>query len=167
VTSSADEAEPRDDVAALTSALLTASRLLVAVSVRSLSATHERVTLPQFRVLVILAHGETKLVTLADRLAVNPSTALRMIDRLAEAGYVGRKANPRSGREVLVRLTESGRRIVDEVTGRRRAEISAIVARMSDEDRTWLIRALRQFALAGEEPSADQIERDLVPLGWE
>ena len=56
-----------DDVDAVTCAVLTASRLLVAVSARSLAEVGERVTLPQFRMLVVLAtRGATKLVGLAD-----------------------------------------------------------------------------------------------------
>jgi DNA-binding MarR family transcriptional regulator len=158
----------QDDVTALTSAVLTASRLLVAVSARSLAAAEERVTLPQFRLLVLLAtHGETNLVTLADRLVVNPSTALRMVDRLVDAGLVGRRVNPDSRRETLLRLTGAGRQIVDEVTTRRREEIASIVTRMSPKDRVGLVRALRAFADAGGEPPTDERERDLVPLGWE
>jgi DNA-binding MarR family transcriptional regulator len=158
----------QDDVTALTSAVLTASRLLVAVSVRSLAAAEERVTLPQFRLLVLLdTHGETNLVTLADRLVVNPSTALRMVDRLADGGFVSRRVNPESRRETLLRLTAAGQQIVDEVTSRRREEIAAIVVRMSPNDRGGLVRALRAFAEAGGEPAAEERERDLVPLGWE
>jgi DNA-binding MarR family transcriptional regulator len=164
----AGDAGRRDDVTALTSAVLTASRLLVAVSVRSLAAARERVTLPQFRLLVLLSsHGETNLVTLAERLVVNPSTALRMVDRLAGAGFVSRRAHPASRRETLLLLTTAGQQIVDEVTARRRDEISAIITRMSPRDRTGLVRALRAFAEAGGEPPADERERDLVPLGWE
>jgi DNA-binding MarR family transcriptional regulator len=158
----------RDDVIALTSAVLTASRLLVAVSARSLAAAKERVTLPQFRLLVLLAtHGETNLVTLADRLVVNPSTALRMVDRLADGGFVSRRVNPDSRRETLLRLTGAGLQIVDEVTVRRREEIAAIVTRMSPRDRVGLVRTLRAFAEAGGEPPTEERERDLVPLGWE
>lgn len=157
-----------DDVVAVTLALLTASRLLVAVSARSLAAVEERVTLPQFRMLVVLhAQGETNLVTLADRLAVNSSTALRMIDRLADAGLVARRAHPQSRREVLLRLTKTGRQIVDEVTARRRQEIATIVSAMSPRNRAGLVRALRAFAAAGGEPSPDDMQRDLLPLGWE
>lgn len=154
------------DVAAVTSALLTASRLLVAVSARSLAAAEERVTLPQFRMLILLhAHGETNLVTLAERLAVNSSTALRMVDRLADGGFVVRRVNPESRREVLLRLTAAGVQIVDEVTARRREEIAAIVSSMSATDRAGLISALRAFAAAGGEVSPEQMERDLLPLG--
>lgn len=125
-------------------------------------------TLPQFRMLVVLhAHGETNLVTLADRLAVNSSTALRMTDRLVDAGLVARRAHPQSRREVLLRLTKAGRQIVDEVTARRRQEIATIVSAMSARNRAGLVKALRAFAAAGGEPSPDDIERDLLPLGWE
>src|SRR5262245_47099462 len=103
-------AEPyADDVDAVTSAVLTASRLLVAISARSLSAVDEQVTLPQFRMLVMLAtYGEMKLIALADRLEVNSSTALRMAERLVAAGLVDRQVNPVNRREVVLRLTGSG-----------------------------------------------------------
>ncbi|MBE1583445.1 hypothetical protein ACFPOI_31980 [Nonomuraea angiospora] len=55
-----------EDLSAVVTAVLTGSRLLVAVAVRSLGTVGDRVTLPQFRMLVVLAgHGETKLVTMA------------------------------------------------------------------------------------------------------
>ena len=157
-----------DDVAAVTSAMLTASRLLVAVSARSLASAEERVTLPQFRMLVMLAsRGESKLVALADALAVNPSTALRMVERLSAAGLISRRVNPASRREVVLRLTAAGEQIVDEVTARRREEIAQIVQRMPVRHRAGLVRALRAFTEAGMEPAADGQARDLVPLGWD
>jgi DNA-binding MarR family transcriptional regulator len=55
-------------------------------------------------------------VALAERLAVNSSTALRMVDRLAGRGLVSRWVNPASHREVLLQLTGAGQRVVDEVT---------------------------------------------------
>ena len=147
-----------EDVEAVTAAVLTASRLLVSVSARSLGATGERVTLPQFRMLVVLAgRGESKLVTLAERLAVNPSTAMRMVDRLTAAGLVSREVNPESRREVQLRLTPVGRLIVDQVTMHRRKEIAAIVARMPPRQRAGLVTALRAFSEAGGEPPAGEV----------
>ena len=157
-----------DDVNAVTSAVLTASRLLVAVSARSLAAADERVTLPQFRMLVVLAGGETKLVTLAERLAVNPSTAMRMLDRLIAAGFVDRRTNPANRRENVLRLTGEGRRIVDAVTARRRDEIAGIVARMPAAERGGLVTALRAFTDAGDEPPVGAAPaHDAIPLGWD
>ena len=62
-------------------ALLAASRALVAISARSIAGTDD-VTLPQFRMLVVLSQSPTNLSGLARSLDVAPSTAMRMVDRL-------------------------------------------------------------------------------------
>lgn len=158
---------PATDVEAVTAAVLTASRLLVAVSARSLSAVEDSLTLPQFRMLVVLSSQQPlKLVALARSLAVNPSTAMRMADRMVAAGLVARTANPADRRETVLRLTGEGRRVVDDVTARRRAEIADIVARMPLEQRTGLVVGLRAFSAAGAEPQVPSPVRDL-PLGWD
>jgi DNA-binding MarR family transcriptional regulator len=159
---------PQDDVEAVTSAVLTASRLLVAISARSLAAVEEQVTLPQFRMLVVLAtHGEMKLVTLAGLLSVNSSTAMRMADRLTAASLIHRRVNPANRREIALRLTESGRRIVDDVTAHRREEIAAIVSRMPADQRTGLVSALCAFTDAGDEPPADAPGRTGLAISWD
>lgn len=157
-----------DDVDAVTRAVLTASRLLVAVSARSLAEVEDRVTLPQFRMLVVLAtRGTTKLVALADLLQVAPSTAMRMVDRLIAAGLADRQPNPGNRRETLLQLTTEGRRTVEDVTARRRGEIAAIVERLSPTQRLALIEALTAFNRAGGEPPATESrEGDVFPLGW-
>ncbi|UXY18201.1 MarR family transcriptional regulator [Streptomyces cynarae] len=144
-----------DDVDAVTRAVMTASRLLMGISARSLAQVEEPVTLPQFRMLVVLStRGTTKLVTLADLLQVAPSTAMRMVDRLIAAGLADRQTNPDDRRETLLRLTEDGRRTVEDVTARRRSEIAAIVERLAPERRAALIEALAAFNEAGGAPPA-------------
>ncbi|HVV14590.1 MarR family transcriptional regulator [Amycolatopsis sp.] len=144
------------DVDAVTDAVLTASRLLVAVSAKSIAAVDESITIPQFRLLVVLSsRGPVKLTAVADALAVNPSTATRMVDRLVAAGLVSREANPASRRELVVSLTGSGAAVVREVTQRRRREITRIVSRMPEGTRTGLVRALTAFSEAGGEPSVE------------
>ncbi|GGU17974.1 MarR family winged helix-turn-helix transcriptional regulator [Streptomyces violascens] len=154
------------DVDGVTRAVLTASRVLVAVSARSLAAVEDRVTLPQFRLLVVLStHGTAKLVVLADLLGVNPSTAMRMMDRLIAAGLADRQVNPDNRRETLLRLTDEGRRLVEDVTARRRQEIAEVVERLAPGQRAALVDALTAFAEAGGEPAAPD-EVSLYPLGW-
>ncbi|MFF4349743.1 MarR family winged helix-turn-helix transcriptional regulator [Streptomyces sp. NPDC001530] len=161
-------AEGTDDVDAVTRAVLTASRLLVAVSARSLAEVEDRVTLPQFRMLVVLAtRGATKLVALADLLQVAPSTAMRMIDRLIAAGLADRQTNPGNRRETLLQLTEEGRCAVEDVTARRRAEIAAIVERLAPKQRAALVEALTAFNEAGGEPLVPAMDdSEPHPLGW-
>lgn len=157
-----------DDVDAVTRAVLTASRLLVAVSARSLAEVEDRVTLPQFRMLVVLStRGATKLVVLADLLQVAPSTAMRMVDRLIAAGLADRQVNPNNRRETMLTLTHEGRRTVADVTARRRAEIAAIVERLAPEQRGALVGALTAFNEAGGEPPAPEADdAEPYPLGW-
>ena len=158
-----------DDVDAVTRAVLTASRVLVAVSARSLAEVEDRVTLPQFRMLVVLSsRGATKLVALADLLGVAPSTAMRMVDRLIAAGLADRKTNPDNRRETLLQLTDEGRHTVEDVTARRRQEITSIVQRLAPQQRTALIDALADFNEAGGEPLAPLLDEGtgLHPLGW-
>lgn len=143
------------DVDAVTDAVLTASRLLVAVSARSIAAAGDAITLPQFRLLVILhTRGPLKHADLAEHLGVTPSTASRMVDRLITVGVVERQNSPVSRREIVVALTRDGAKAVRQVTARRRKEIAKIVARMPDEARHGLVDVLTAFAEAGGEPPA-------------
>lgn len=149
----------------MVNALLTASRLLVAVSARSLGAVEEALTLPQFRMLVVLdTRGAMNLSQLAAELSVQPSTAMRMIDRLVAVDMVARGASRTDRRTSVISLTGTGRHAVREVTDRRRSEIARIVEAMPVGQRRHLIDALQTFTEAGEEPSVT----DGAPLhlGW-
>lgn len=153
------------DVDELVTAVLRASRVLVAVSARSLADIEETVTLPQFRTLVVLSEADnSNLNRLADLLDVTPSTAMRMIDRLLAAGLVTRIDNPANRREVMLSLSPAGAELVRQVTATRRREISRIVTGIPAHQREALITALAAFANAAGEPHprTDQISA----LGW-
>lgn len=137
----------------LVDAVMTASRVLVAVAARSLAAVDEDVTIPQYRALVVLAQrGPQRPADLADALSVNRSTATRMCDRLVAHGLVERARSSSDRREVSVVLNTRGRHVVDEATRRRRVELSGLVSSMPVEDRDRLVRALRAFTDAAGEP---------------
>jgi DNA-binding MarR family transcriptional regulator len=144
-------------------ALLTASRLLVAVSARSLAAVEEILTLPQFRMLVVLdTRGPLSLSQLAGELGVQPSTAMRMIDRLVVVDLVARSSSPTDRRASIISLTPAGKRVVAEATERRRREIAGIVGNMPAGQRRHLVQALQSFAQAGHETTL----RETAPFGW-
>src|SRR5262249_34573704 len=100
-------AAPADEsLDAITDALVTTSRLLVAISTHSIALLHENITIPQFRTLVILSNqGSINLATLATELNVRPSAAGRMVDRLVGAGLIDRQPHPTSRRELVATLT--------------------------------------------------------------
>lgn len=155
------------EVDAVTDAMLTASRLLVAVSARSIASVDESITLPQFRLLVVLrSRGPSKLAALAEHLGVNPSTATRMIDRLIATNLVSRHVNPSSRREVVVELTETGASVVSRVTWQRRQQIAEIVAQMPGKHRRELVEALEAFNEAGGEPSVSGTPDGASGVDW-
>jgi DNA-binding MarR family transcriptional regulator len=140
-------------------AVLTASRALLAVVARSIAPELDRVTVPQFRVLVILstAGSAVRSRDLAEALGVHPSTFSRNADRLVAGGWVKRAENPENRRETLVSLTAAGRRLVDRVTARRRYEIREILARLSSADRRLVLEAMTAFAHAAGEPDVGDL----------
>jgi DNA-binding MarR family transcriptional regulator len=149
-------ARTEDSVDAITEALLTASRLLVAMSARSVALIDESITIPQLRTLVILStRGPINLATLAGILDVAPSTTGRMVDRLVSAGLIDRQPHPDSRRELVVSLTSRGRDVVRAVTAQRRDEIARVVRKMPREDRHGLVRSLTAFSEAGGERPAE------------
>jgi DNA-binding MarR family transcriptional regulator len=146
----------------LVDAFVAASRALVAVAARSLADLGEDVTLAQYRSLIVLrTRGPQRPAELAERLQVTPSTASRMVERLVRKRLVRRVRSAQDRRTVTVHLTEAGHRLVDEVIGRRRAEIERILGQMPVRGRHTVAAALRSFAqAAGEAPEQDWA------LGW-
>ena len=140
----------------VTEALLVASRALLAVAARSIAESSEDVTLPQYRALFVLSsRGPQTVGGLAESLKVHPSTATRLCDRLVTKHLVLRKPMPENRREVSISLAARGRRLVDEVTAKRRKDIAAIVRRMPADTRKPAVDALRAFALAAGETVLD------------
>jgi DNA-binding MarR family transcriptional regulator len=141
---------------AVTDAVLAASRLLVGLSARSIASVDDSITMPQFRLLVVLStRGPLKLTILAEYLDVKPPTATRMIDRLVAAGLVDRQISPVSRREVVLDLTDAGASVVARVTQQRRREIARIVNKMPERQRAALVDAFDAFRDAGGEPTVE------------
>lgn len=147
----------------LTDAVLTASRVLVAVAARSLVEHAGEVSLHQYRALVVLAsRGPLRPVDLAEALGVDPSTATRMCDRLTKKRLISRRRQGEDRREVRLELNGRSRALLDAVTERRRNEIARILAAMPAGDRDLLVHVLKAFAkAAGEIPDSDW------PHSWE
>jgi DNA-binding MarR family transcriptional regulator len=144
----ADLDEAVDDV---TAAVMDASRVFVAISARALADMDSGLTLVQLRTLVVLREGgPVKLATLAAALGVNPSTAMRTVDKLESVELVDRHVNPGNRREVVLSATAEGRHLVDQVMARRHVEIGALVRRLPDDQLASMVRALRALTEAAD-----------------
>lgn len=144
-------------------AVLAATRVLVGLSAQSVARLDGEVTLPQLRVLVMVASRPgMNLGAVAAGLGVHPSNATRAVDRLVVAGLLVRSDDPTDRRNLLLELTGAGRALVERMMDDRRAAVGAILERMPPSRRRALVPVLRAFAAAaGETP-----ESAVWSLGW-
>ena len=104
-------AKPTDDsLDAITDALLVVSRVLVAVSARSIADVDDTLTIPQFRSLVLLSNvGPVNVRTLARLLRLHPSSTRRILESLVTAGLAVRHTDSEPHRhEVVTYPREAG-----------------------------------------------------------
>jgi DNA-binding MarR family transcriptional regulator len=111
------------------------------------------VTKPQYAVLRALrAHGELDQTTLAAAAAVDTSTLVLLLDRLARRGLLTRSPDPADRRRRLLRLTPEGAGFTDRLTERADAVNDHFLHRLDPADRARFVEDLRQM-LAANSPS--------------
>jgi DNA-binding MarR family transcriptional regulator len=145
-------------------ALQAATRVLAGVALRSLEVLDGAVTLPQFRMLAVLADlGRTRSVQVARALGLEASTVTRLADRMVAAGYVSRGGEPRHRGVVTLEITGSGRDLVGRVAAWREQELARIFRQLPPTGQTQVTRALRHLVAAAGE-GYGTISRGLVPV---
>jgi DNA-binding MarR family transcriptional regulator len=126
-----------------------ATRGLLALNVSVLERMEKRIGLAPLRALQSLERLGPSLVTeLGADLDLLPSTASRLSDRLAEAGYITRRVSPTNRRATLLELTDAGRAVLEELIALRVKAFGEVTQRMSDADRAALMRGTQAFTAA-------------------
>lgn len=139
-------------------AVLRASRALVGIAAASIASSEANVTVPQWRVLVMVdSRGPLNLAAVAAGLDVNPSNASRICDRLIKAGWLDRKESATDRRNITLSLTAAGRQLVAKVVRHRRRTITRVLRGMTEKDRQLVTAAFDEFAAAAGEPSYDSV----------
>lgn len=134
-------------------AVLRASRVLVGITAASIAEVDEVVTVPQLRVMMMLAtRGPLNLLGVAGGLGVAPSNASRICDRLLKLGMIDRRDDPADRRQLELTLTAEGSALIDRVVRHRRTAIRRILRKMEPDQRDRLAAALDSFATAAGEP---------------
>src|ERR1700745_2160594 len=98
----------------------------------------------QERALRMIARDDEppRMTELADRLGIVPRSLTTVIDALEEAGLVRREIDPRNRRAILLRLTDRGTGVRDELREARRRAAEDLFTSLSDEDRKTLTSLL-------------------------
>ena len=143
-------------------AVLRASRALVGITAASIAEVDDVVTVPQLRVMMMLAtRGPLNLGGVAAGLGVAPSNASRICDRLLKLGMVDRRDDPADRRQLELTLTTDGSALIGRVIRHRRTAIRRILRKMAPTQRDQLAATLDDFATAAGEP-VDEHDRALV-----
>lgn len=123
------------------------------------AAVSEEITPPQFAVLNGLA--EEPLLdqrTLAERIALDRSTAADVIARLVRRGLVARERDAADGRRNVLRLTGEGASAHEKLVRRTERMIEILLTPLGREERDQLLDLLVRVAESGErvrDPAAD------------
>lgn len=144
--------------------LMTAARVLVALSVRTLGSVRPGVTPVQLRALALVSGATGLTMTeLADALGVHPSNATRVCDRLVALRLVRRREHPDNRRMLSVELTPDGERLLGRIMTIRRRALADVLAALPDARRAQLADELGAFVAAAHASLPDS---DLTALGW-
>jgi len=132
--------------------LQAATRMLAGVALGSLDVLDPAVTLPQFRLLAVLADlGPVPSGQAARTLGVDPSTVTRLADRMVAAGHVTRGTDPRHRGVVTLELTPSGSALVAAADAWRRRELARIMARLTPAEQVAVTTSLGLLVRAAGE----------------
>ena len=91
---------------------------------------------------VLEHHGELTMSRLAEMLDVSFSNATGLIDRMEERGLVERVRVPDDRRVVIVRASEQGARIRDEIEALKQDRIRAILGRLQPDQLSRILVAV-------------------------
>lgn len=134
-------------------ALMRAARAFSGIVAASLAQVDDQVTPQQLRVLVVVATNHpANASTVSDALDLHPSSATRLCDRLVVAGLLDRRSDPGDRRQVALRLTDAGFRLLAVVMEHRRARLTQVLAGLTEDDRRDLERCLTLFSDSVSEP---------------
>lgn len=94
--------------------------------------------------------GSLRLSELAARLHLDISTVSRQVRTLADAGYIGRTADPDDRRATLLEVTERGRQVLHESFERQRVRLETVLEDWSSAELATLDGQLKRLAEALE-----------------
>jgi DNA-binding MarR family transcriptional regulator len=146
--------DPPDLSVALENAL---SPLLFLVARASSTALQHLSTSQSQSLLVLESRGPLRLTTFAAAMAVLPSSATRLCDRLVAAGLVERTGHDADRREVMIALTRQGQRTAGQLRQRRVEVLQGALANLDVEQRADLLRGLSALSSGLDDAELDPL----------
>ena len=112
---------------------------------RQISSTHLHV------LYMLVSRGATPMSRLADQLQVSLPNVTGIVERMVEKGLVERTRPEDDRRVVQVRITDAGRRMLDEIDTVKRQEMANVICRLTPEQQDRALRAFTDMRVATEQ----------------
>lgn len=123
------------------------ARALIGIAMESVHAAAESVTLPQFRLLLVLdGTGRVPSSRLAAALGSNASSVTRLGDKLEALGYLSRGSDEHNRSIVTLEVTRAGHRLVSDVLAHRHKILAEVLDQLSPRERAAAARSAAQVA---------------------
>src|SRR5215210_7263089 len=107
---------------------------------------------PQFKALLLISEEEgLRMRELARKLGGSFSNATVLVDRLVDRGLVERLADPHDRRVVLVRATEEGRQLIEQLVTCWRILSASLLEALDPQDLSTVHEALRVLLKASQQ----------------
>lgn len=92
------------------------------------------------------ANGETMVATVAERLAIDPSRASRLVSEMVERGFARRAVSQADARRSIVELTAQGHAVVDAVRAYKYLILGDFLGTWPEEDVAAFVPLLKRFS---------------------
>ena len=97
-----------------------------------------------FTMLLVDKHGEIIMSQLAEYINVPMSTANGIVERLVKSGHLERDRSETDRRIVIIRLTEKGRGLVQQLKSTIAEYVSQIFDTLDDEERKLIVKIFQK-----------------------
>ena len=113
-----------------------------------------------------MAGGETMVASVAERLAIDPSRASRVVSEMVEMGYARRAVSQADARRTIIELTPAGRTIVEAVRAYKFLIMGDFLGQWEDEELERFVPLLRKFGAWPEHtgPGTAKFADDIAAL---
>ncbi|QIW25166.1 MarR family transcriptional regulator [Sulfolobus sp. S-194] len=86
----------------------------------------------EVQVLYFLKNGEKNVTSLANFADVNKSTMVEVLDKLEKKGFIIRERDTQDRRVVIVKITDAGLKILEDVRGKYKELILSLLSKIKD-----------------------------------
>lgn len=113
-----------------------------------------------FAMLIVERYDEVIMSKIADNINVSMSTATGIVDRLVKNGYLKRERSEQDRRVVVIKLTDKGKKVIDDLKNIILKYINTFSYSLTDEEKMLLQKIFFKMVKMINEENNDKNKED-------